>query len=255
MRQQSAFEIWMRTGRWPELELDPVEAKFNPWHDPDDGRFTFAGQGKFFGQGSAGGARSGAQRSASETSLEERTRVLQRRAQAEGAAAVERRRIIRERRELDAFRKHVKKEEGEEDEVYLDTNGFKTVGIGHKVTDDDDLEVGDRITEAQKAAFFRADARDALRAARTQMREAGITEESFLVPLASVNFQLGSGWREKFKNTWAFIKARQYAAAAREVEDSKWYREDSPDRVEAFQEALERLEAAELSRRRPQGSQ
>ena len=32
----------------------PVEMKFNPWHDEEDGRFTFAGQGRYF---PAGGAR------------------------------------------------------------------------------------------------------------------------------------------------------------------------------------------------------
>ena len=51
MRRQSAFEFWMRTGLQPEPEIDLFEAKFNPWHDPDDGRFTFAGQGKYFGRG------------------------------------------------------------------------------------------------------------------------------------------------------------------------------------------------------------
>ena len=32
----------------------PVEVKFNPWHDPDDGRFTFAGTGRYFPHGSSG---------------------------------------------------------------------------------------------------------------------------------------------------------------------------------------------------------
>lgn len=43
----SAFEKFLRTGRraGPTVAL---EAKFNPWHDPEDGRFTFAGQGRYF---------------------------------------------------------------------------------------------------------------------------------------------------------------------------------------------------------------
>jgi len=44
----SAFEIYLRTGRRVGGEVIPVETKFNPWHDPDDGRFTFAGQGRCF---------------------------------------------------------------------------------------------------------------------------------------------------------------------------------------------------------------
>jgi len=38
-----------------------TEIKFNPWHDPDDGRFTFAGTGRYFGRGGTRGeARPGA---------------------------------------------------------------------------------------------------------------------------------------------------------------------------------------------------
>lgn len=56
-----SFELYLRTGlRFPPGD---VELKFNPWHDPDDGRFTFAGQGRYFGGGRsalppAAGARS-----------------------------------------------------------------------------------------------------------------------------------------------------------------------------------------------------
>ena len=58
---QSAFEIYLRTGR--RITAQRLEKKFNPWHDPDDGRFTFAGQGRHFGSGAARGAeRSGAGR-------------------------------------------------------------------------------------------------------------------------------------------------------------------------------------------------
>lgn len=35
----SAFACWLRTGSWP---VDAIERKFNPYHDPRDGRFTFA---------------------------------------------------------------------------------------------------------------------------------------------------------------------------------------------------------------------
>lgn len=44
------FAIWLRTGRLPTLRDDCVELKFNPWHDPRDGRFTS-------GPGGAGGTK------------------------------------------------------------------------------------------------------------------------------------------------------------------------------------------------------
>jgi hypothetical protein len=47
-----AFPIWLRTGKMPSFEKgDAVECKFNPWHDPADGRFTFAGSGRRHGVG------------------------------------------------------------------------------------------------------------------------------------------------------------------------------------------------------------
>ena len=54
-RRVSAFEIYLRVGRRPADDATAVETKFNPWHDPEDGRFTFARQGRFFGRGGSSG--------------------------------------------------------------------------------------------------------------------------------------------------------------------------------------------------------
>ena len=51
MRRQSAFEIYLRTALLSDGCSEPVEVKFNPWHDPKNGRFTFAGQGNSSGGG------------------------------------------------------------------------------------------------------------------------------------------------------------------------------------------------------------
>lgn len=41
--RRRAFTVWLRTGRLPYFnDTDGVEVKFNPWHDPRNGRFTFA---------------------------------------------------------------------------------------------------------------------------------------------------------------------------------------------------------------------
>lgn len=37
-RRLSAFEIYLRTGRRVPDQPELVEIKFNPWHDPEDGR-------------------------------------------------------------------------------------------------------------------------------------------------------------------------------------------------------------------------
>ncbi|MEG8040901.1 hypothetical protein QP166_16730 [Sphingomonas sp. LR60] len=39
------FSIWLRTGRPPTRTADGIELKFNPYHDPHNGQFTFAPSG------------------------------------------------------------------------------------------------------------------------------------------------------------------------------------------------------------------
>jgi hypothetical protein len=48
--KRTAFSRWLRTGTVPSaLGPDGLELKFNPWHDPADGRFTFPGAGRHDG--------------------------------------------------------------------------------------------------------------------------------------------------------------------------------------------------------------
>ncbi len=52
--RRHAFSQWLRTGRLASIRgPEGIELKFNPWHDPADGRFTFAGSGRYHGAGSA----------------------------------------------------------------------------------------------------------------------------------------------------------------------------------------------------------
>ncbi|MDB5702879.1 MAG: non-specific endonuclease family protein [Sphingomonadales bacterium] len=56
--RRRAFLTWLRTGRLPALRtVGGLELKFNPWHDPEDGRFTFGGSGRNYGQSREGNLR------------------------------------------------------------------------------------------------------------------------------------------------------------------------------------------------------
>ncbi|WBQ16352.1 DNA/RNA non-specific endonuclease [Sphingobium yanoikuyae] len=44
--RETAFSLYLRTGR--RIGPDAIEVKFNPWHDEENGRFTFRGQGRYF---------------------------------------------------------------------------------------------------------------------------------------------------------------------------------------------------------------
>lgn len=55
--KRRAFVIWLRTGKMPSIQNNrPIEHKFNPWHDPENGRFTFAGTGRYYGPVNDGGS-------------------------------------------------------------------------------------------------------------------------------------------------------------------------------------------------------
>lgn len=65
IERRRAFSRWLRTGHLTSIRgPDGIERKFNPWHDPDTGRFTFANTGVYHARGGGGGgARSSGPRS------------------------------------------------------------------------------------------------------------------------------------------------------------------------------------------------
>lgn len=207
-KRMSAFEIFLRTGRRVADEPEGIQTKFNPWHDPEDGRFTFAGQGRHFGGGHTGSGEA----TAGTRRVPRRARVQMPTASARPAPKLARpspkqdsatflespkEAMERIRRELAAtrnvspskdvvqrFKQHMIPEEGDRNDVYLDNRGIPTVGIGHKVVPSDKLKVGDRISDARKEEFWRQDSSKALDAAQKQMKTAGIADPNFVGPLA-----------------------------------------------------------------------
>lgn len=147
-----------------------------------------------------------------------------------------------QQQEQAAFQKLMALREGCRTTVYLDTLNKPTVGIGHLVLPQDNLKVGDTITDERVAAFFAKDGATALAAARSQAVEAGITDSSFTPYLASVNFQLGVKWTHTFPDTWKIIVEGDYEGAAQALEGTIWARQ-TPVRVKDFQDALGRLPA------------
>ncbi len=141
---------------------------------------------------------------------------------------------------VDVFREHARAREGYSLRVYLDSLGNPTVGIGHLVVPGDRLKVGDIITEERAMAFWEEDSREAFNAALKQAKEAGICDPCFIAALASVDYQLGTGWRAKFPTVWALIEAGRYEEAAAMLDTSLWM-EQTPVRVRDFQAALRAL--------------
>jgi lysozyme len=138
------------------------------------------------------------------------------------------------------FEKLIAEREGRRNDVYKDSLGKLTVGIGHLVVPSDHLNFGERISDEQIDAFFEKDSAPAMQAARSQASAAGITDSAFIPYLASVNFQLGIGWTNTFPHTWKMIVDGKYEDAAKALDGTLWA-EQTPVRVKDFQNALRSL--------------
>ena len=129
--------------------------------------------------------------------------------------------------------------EGRRNDVYLDSVGVLTTGIGHRVVSADGLSLGDTISDAQVDQFFANDAQAAYNAANGQAVTLGKSSDAnFLIALLCVNFQLGAGWTTKFPNTWNYIKSGNIQQAINNLYQSAWYQQ-TPDRVNDFVAALQ----------------
>lgn len=140
---------------------------------------------------------------------------------------------------LSAMREKLIASEGYRLDVYKDTLGILTVGIGHRVTASDNLKLGQRITPERADALYNADVRGALKSAISQARELNRYNLDMIVALCEVNFQLGSFWRVKFPNTWSLLKSGKKAAAIASLKKSLWFKQ-TPVRVSSFINAIDR---------------
>jgi GH24 family phage-related lysozyme (muramidase) len=134
------------------------------------------------------------------------------------------------------FLEHLRNREGVKQNVYLDSLGKPTAGVGHY---DPSLKEGDIVSEEQVAEWLVEDSRKAWDAAVQQAKEVGRTDKEFVEGLASVNYQLGTEWNKEHKATWGLMKKGLWQAAALEAANSVW-NQQTPVRVLDFQKALTR---------------
>ena len=111
--------------------------------------------------------------------------------------------------------------EGKRYEVYLDSVGKPTVGIGHLVLPEDKLKVGDRVTDEQINKWFDNDIKKALNKALAQCNELNIHDEEIINIFVSANYQLGD-FKTVFKTTFDLIKNKKYSKAILNIAISKW---------------------------------
>ncbi len=134
---------------------------------------------------------------------------------------------------------HLNHREGRRRDVYIDSEGYPTGGVGHLMSRADlaRYPVGSIVPDSQIDAWLAADSSDAYAAAVQQAIEIRYENQLLVDILTSVNFQSGTRWYEEHANTWRKLKAQQWEAAALEVADSQWF-EQTPVRITDFQRVL-----------------
>jgi lysozyme len=138
------------------------------------------------------------------------------------------------------FYDHLHKREGSRERVYKDSQGNLTAGVGHLLSEDEQekFKEGGRVPTHIRQQWLRDDTASAWGAASKQAKELGKPE--LTEALASVNFQLGNNWNQIHKKTWGLMKEGRFDAAAREAQNSKWFKQ-TPTRVTDLQKALRDL--------------
>jgi GH24 family phage-related lysozyme (muramidase) len=143
---------------------------------------------------------------------------------------------------------HLNLREGSKDASYLDSLGKLTGGTGHLLSSEEQLlyPEGTLIPEDVRKGWLESDSRKAFDAANTQMGELGFEDTNLRDALVGVNFQMGTGWRNKFKGVWEGMGEGDWEKAAGNVQwvnpetkeaTSKWH-EQTPVRTGDFMEAL-----------------
>jgi len=143
--------------------------------------------------------------------------------------------------------------EGFSSKVYsdVDRQGKETAitaGFGHKLTAEElkKYKLGDEINHKQAVDWLKADLARTHEASWKQAAQVPNATEELQDALHRVNYQLGTGWTQKFPTAWEHMKAGRWDQAIEEVKftkagsgkASKWM-EQTPKRVEDFTKALQ----------------
>jgi lysozyme len=140
---------------------------------------------------------------------------------------------------IDIVKEDLIKHEGYVSEIYLDSEGYETFGVGHLVTKDDveyGWPVGTPVTEERIESCFEEDINTAYTdACSLVLNFAGQSADAQRV-IVNMAFNLGRNRLGQFKNMLKAVNEGKYDVAADEMVDSKWY-----DQVGHRSKELERI--------------
>jgi len=129
---------------------------------------------------------------------------------------------------IDKLREELKIDEGVKYEIYLDHLGLPTFGIGHLIRDTDvehGQAVGTKVTEDRVNECFASDTSSVLKDCEALFSSYSDLPEEVQLIIANMMFNMGKPRMSGFKKFIAAIENGDWSKAAKEMIDSKWYRQ------------------------------
>lgn len=138
----------------------------------------------------------------------------------------------------------LRQEEGFRERVYYCSEGYPTIGIGKRLGPKWAPLSNYQFTVSRALAEFWL--REDVEKIQTRLYEllpyCHELSDTRMAVLISMAYQMGIDGLFGFANTLAAFECGDYAEAAKEMRDSKWFRKDTPERAERHARAVERDE-------------
>ena len=130
---------------------------------------------------------------------------------------------------IELLKGEIKRHEGEVLEIYKDSLGYKTLGVGHLCKPEDpeyNWEVGTPVTQEVVDMYYED---DFIKHVDEALHVFGDEEDFYNLPeniqhvLVNMCFNLGGTRLSKFRNMLAACREHDWKRMAAEMEDSRWF--------------------------------
>lgn len=124
---------------------------------------------------------------------------------------------------MNIIQKYLSYFEGYANKVYKDTEGFLTVGIGHKLTEEDKkrYKFGDYVDDFKIQLWFRQDIKESIKLAKDIYKTFDTHTVNVQIFMVLQTYNMGNNLRD-FTTSNPLIEARNYGIARTNFLKSKW---------------------------------
>ena len=132
---------------------------------------------------------------------------------------------------VELLKEEIKRHEGEVLEIYEDSLGYKTLGVGHLCQPEDpeyNWKVGTPVTQELVDMYYED---DFIKHVDETLHVFGEEEDFYNLPeniqhvLVNMCFNLGGTRLSKFRNMLKACRAHDWKTMAAEMEDSRWFKQ------------------------------